>query len=875
MHDRQPSSSKQRNHAESLDDIATAHSIHEVAINILPEEETSEKDDSDVLGRKPIRSRSSSLRSLVSFKRESIDKSKTLSSKHMFHNERDEMRLIAQMLDCLVPNPQLLSLQDDEIFSLDDRVKLLELQEAKQMQLHDNKTLLSEARSLVVRASPGGANDGGTSEGRGGGFAPYLWTDAQEAQRHKGLQEFVPYIPGQLLRPRLRTMQEFESHEKITSWREFTSGENAGEKSGLANIKTFVHFQNMALDGLSPNERLDVGKSTRLGSMVSQFLNLEVVIMKGAGITTLDGWILPKLLYCDLSQNNIATTIPLVVLAEHSFHLQVLELRENPLTSSLTWPADSPHPGIDMRGACNREWNILIEFPDLVVLNGKHVSLEHHEHVCSAFGNEARQKRVGLRRWDQMVSEAAPELVSGVSKDDQSQTVGDGSKKTWRPLAVTHLAIPNVGLTEFHVGCFRSLLTLDLSKNRIHTLSGAGLEACEFLWALNLSDNAISRTEELNVFTRMPSLRCLFLQGNPLPEGYKEIIIIATMHLPGSDHTPGLLELNGEGISIDERVIAAFHPVYSSVRLNDGAAAAVETRSWFCCFKSNSTRASTDASVTRGSDNIEVPKNQQFRFELELDNFFGRGYLASLPSLSSLVYLRLEGRDLRVIDLRPFTGLETLDLQNNPIERLLGLDKLTNLHVLDLRGHPVADAETRIQQWLSVAESLINLHAIAVLARPLINAEAKAFQLRVLKTLHLKTHKFLGIVEDSVVTIEVRAELMKSERGADGKPTDLEMDQYKAQLAVLTCTHHAVGRSYSFEDVTKNLQVDVTAVRELERLGGLGLHDAVLDFAKYTKLRVLNLSGNEIVNIMSIGLECLKELRVLDLSFNHISMKPK
>ena len=142
------------------------------------------------------------------------------------------------------------------------------------------------------------------------------------------------------------------------------------------------------------------------------------------------------------------------------------------------------------------------------------------------------------------------------------------------------------------------------------------------------------------------------------------------------------------------------------------------------------------------AENYQVPEVESLRFELELDNFYGRGYLASLTSMASLIYLRLEGRDLRVLDLRPFTGLETLDLQNNPIQHLLGLETLENLHVLDLRGHQLYKAEDRIKRWLSIAEKLINLHSIAVLARPKIGNDAAQFELRVLKTLHLNTHKY-------------------------------------------------------------------------------------------------------------------------------------
>jgi Leucine-rich repeat (LRR) protein len=833
----------------------TELSIHEVAIDILPESETKKNSATgatgDILGRKRS---SSSLSRKFSFK---SNTSKTsITSSHLFHSERDEIKLIAKTLECIVPNPHILKLQDDQTFSLESRTRMLEKKEAKQFQLLENKTLLSEARSIETRMTPGG-ND---HVDRAGGFSPYLWTDDQENHRQNSLRNFVPYIPGYLLRPKLRSPNNFESHEKVDSIEQLCSPKD----DTVFNIKTFCQLSNFP-------------QGLKLGPIVSKFIHLEVVILKNAGISDLNGWCLPKLLYCDLSGNNISSIVPLVVLAEHSFHLQVLEIRSNPLTSSSTWPPNSQHPGHDVRGVCHREWQLLIEFPDLVLLNGKPITLEHHEHVCSELGgsDNTRIARINLRRWDQMVSEAAPELVSGIS--------ANGKKKIWKPLAVTHLAVPNVGLVEFHVGCFRSLLTLDLSKNRIAHLEGSGLEACEYLWALNLSHNKIFDIDELQIFSRMPSLRCLFLQDNPLPEGYEDVVVAITMHLPGSDHSAGLLELNGIGITIDDRIKAAFHPKNgkkTTVTENGGRGTSSGAKSWCCCFKSynNSNSLSTDIDIMKGPDGtIQVPEVDQLRFNLEIDNFYGRGYLSSIPSFGSLVFLRLEGRNLKIINLKPFSGLETLDLQNNPIKLLIGLETLTNLHVLDLRGHPTSGSDERITKWLQISEKLYNLHSISLLSRPIEHdsEEGKTFHLRVLRTLHLKSHKYLGMIESQVVSIELRARLMKEERGSDTHPTDLEMGRYKAQLAVLTCTHHAVGRSYAYEDVVSAAQVDTSNVVELERMHGLGLHDAVLNFAPFTKLRVLNLSGNEIENILKLGLDDIKTLRVLDLSFNRITNKLK
>jgi hypothetical protein len=167
-----------------------------------------------------------------------------ISSAHLFHSERDATKLISKTLDCTVPNPQILQLQDDQTFSLEPRVHFLELKEAKELQLHDNKTLLSEARSLAIRVTPGGSGTGAINgdghEDRAGGFAPYLWSEEQEMQRQNGLHDFVPYIPGRLLRPRLRNMSEFKPHEKMVGINQMEAPNDS-----LINTKTYFHFINM------------------------------------------------------------------------------------------------------------------------------------------------------------------------------------------------------------------------------------------------------------------------------------------------------------------------------------------------------------------------------------------------------------------------------------------------------------------------------------------------------------------------------------------------------------------------------------------------------------------------------------------------------
>ena len=121
------------------------------------------------------------------------------------------------------------------------------------------------------------------------------------------------------------------------------------------------------------------------------------------------------------------------------------------------------------------------------------------------------------------------------------------------------------------------------------------------------------------------------------------------------------------------------------------------------------------------------------------------------------------------------------------------------------------------------------------------------------------------MIEDCVIPIALRAEIQSSELNEHDQ---LDIDKYKAQLAILTNSHDAIGRSYAFHDVMDAKQLDVNKVIELERMHGLGLHEKVLNFSQFPLLRVLNLSHNDLTDISIVGLsyESCPSLRVLDVS---------
>ena len=87
----------------------------------------------------------------------------------------------------------------------------------------------------------------------------------------------------------------------------------------------------------------------------------------------------------------------------------------------------------------------------------------------------------------------------------------------WTPSKIVLLSLPKNNLETFNVGSLVNLEFLDLSKNKIRDLTGAGLEKCKSLKHLNLRANEIQATgNNYKVFAWMMALQTLVLKNNPI-----------------------------------------------------------------------------------------------------------------------------------------------------------------------------------------------------------------------------------------------------------------------------------------------------------------------------------------------------------------------
>ena len=174
--------------------------VMEVAIDILP------GDTEAGVKTEGMKTQAEGIRKIGSFSQmqKSTIQNASTNSAYLFHSQRDTAKLILKEIECPLPNPHLLSLVDDEVFSLEPRVKILEEEEIRQMKLHRHKVLLDIQRAQATRKSLGSEAKDGTSdiEHLRSVFPEYLWSKQQAEATTRSTE--LSHIPGKLMRSRLR-----------------------------------------------------------------------------------------------------------------------------------------------------------------------------------------------------------------------------------------------------------------------------------------------------------------------------------------------------------------------------------------------------------------------------------------------------------------------------------------------------------------------------------------------------------------------------------------------------------------------------------------------------------------------------------------------
>ncbi len=139
----------------------------------------------------------------------------------------------------------------------------------------------------------------------------------------------------------------------------------------------------------------------------------------------------------------------------------------------------------------------------------------------------------------------------------------------------------------------------------------------------------------------MPSLAEVYLESNKDDKkellNYRSLVIFITRNLRGSNRAPGLKKIDGQPISIEERIEAMIK------------------------FKPRKEKIDPKA----------------YRWKLYLRNYYGQAQIANLKFVSSVKHLALPDCKFIAINLEKFTSLEYLDLSGNSFTKVEGLEKLT------------------------------------------------------------------------------------------------------------------------------------------------------------------------------------------------------
>eukprot|EP01114_Cavostelium_apophysatum_P010445 TRINITY_DN2416_c0_g1_i11.p1 TRINITY_DN2416_c0_g1~~TRINITY_DN2416_c0_g1_i11.p1 ORF type:complete len:2801 (+),score=908.52 TRINITY_DN2416_c0_g1_i11:43-8445(+) len=257
-----------------------------------------------------------------------------------------------------------------------------------------------------------------------------------------------------------------------------------------------------------------------------------------------------------------------------------------------------------------------------------------------------------------------------------------------------------------------------------------------------------------------------------------------------------------------------------------------------------------------GYDKKDVEK---FKFELSLllniVEPWDRDYHYSVISVgcqydpSSVLSLRrMNGRDLcsSACDFSPFLSLQELNLSHNRITDIhnLGLEKLSNLKILDLSSNQIAIS---LKEMGSFLDGMKSLECVAVRDNPSMRSEVERKKLIGLMESMRQVDCRLKVI-DTTVFIDERIEAWKS---AGGNPEQAELLRYKAVMYQRTPT----------ENYNPN------------QLTTLDLNDSGfqrVDVSEFKNLEILLLRKNKLVTSNETGITSLKKLTVLDLRDNRI-----
>lgn len=397
-------------------------------------------------------------------------------------------------------------------------------------------------------------------------------------------------------------------------------------------IRTFYKVDKIVIDGAIPDidsflERLKVFRNVKHLNLLNTTLTRLDFSQK------LNGEV-KELRWLEISGDRIANANE-IILAIQSF----------PKLNSIDYS------GTKFRGDDNLKCRIIKRFPGIDYINGEQVTTQTMIECILEHGPPSEENY-------QLFFKNNVLRIRDVRSffDDKSIT------RNFEPSLMKVLSLVNCGLQKVYLSEFTELVALSLKGNNIYTLDRSGIECCQKLISVDLSDNIINSIYEITDLSLIPTLKHLVIHSNEFKKNPREELINMLRKLPGTASLSGIQTIDEVPVTIDEFVKASKSSKEESLN----------NKWWY------------NLQHVVGGNLIEQEK---FNFGTALTNLVNlslpcRGlHKVDLSMLKNLKYLNLRGNFLKTVDnLYTCTQLISLDLSDNvPLDLKSTLEQITHL----------------------------------------------------------------------------------------------------------------------------------------------------------------------------------------------------
>ena len=548
---------------------------------------------------------------------------------------------------------------------------------------------------------------------------------------------------------------------------------------------------------------------SELSLILARLLKLEVLIIRSSNINRVQDIRCDYAMYIDLSFNELSELHGILQMLSYCKRLFHADFSGNSFLSREE----------------NCEEAIISACPPIRFLNKKAVDIRRKVTAISRFGDSAARSKIGFEIWDNSVCNNLAYL--GIKEFDAA--------------LIHELDLRENGLVMVHLGLFSHLSRLNLSSNYIQKLQGTGMEQLECLRSLQITKNLIADPDELEPFNALPDITWLSMSPQRDPDtlttyaGYRNLVIMLTIDSCGSEARPGLNFLDQDDgqrwieVTIDERLSAL------------------------------------KALNRLGHDELESE-----RWNLSLIQSFGHSKINQTRYLEEISNLTLSGCSLRVAELLNLPNITHLDLSENKLHLVLGLEFLNHLEHLNLSRNDPLVTDCNSMKLMNQIQHATSLKSLYLPFDTSFEFTPGAFSEKKNENLayHLIATNPLKYLNGRKITIYDRVAVFKK----SGK-TAAEVERYMANLVLISSAAHNQTTASEFvlpTDVEPSVHYEPTAVVELPDIHSFGLTSRALREAlpAFTNLIRLNLAHNRLNTLKDLGFESMRRLAVLDVTFN-------